>query len=282
MPLLKRQNATPALKDAIVLDLADVSRQAERIREQARAQAERIVQDAERRARELTENAEAKGREQGHAAGYAQGVEEGRAQGHAEALEQHKDQLAKLEASWTEAAEAWSQHRQQLEREAHRGVIELAVKLAEKLVHRLVEVDQTVIADQLAAALEHVLRPLDVSVQIHPDDRPLLEQALPDILNRFPHLEHIDLIDDEAVGRGGCVLSFGQGQVDATIDTQLDRIVRALVPGDDARSAEAEAEANSAQADPDTDSDTDSDTGSDTDSAADSAPAAPGVDPETS
>lgn len=232
MPLLKRQHATPALKDAIVLDLGDVSRQAERIRQQAHEQAARIIEEAEARARELTEGAEAAGREQGYAAGYEQGLSEGREQGHGEGFEQHRQQLEQLEANWAQALAQWDQQRRQLEVEARRGVIELALGIAEKLVHRVVEVDETVVLDQLSAALSHVLRPLDVAVRIHPDDRSVVEAALPRLVGEFNHVQHVELVEDAAIGRGGCVLSFGQGQVDASLQTQFERVVRAMVPED--------------------------------------------------
>ena len=230
MPVLKQQQATPKLKDAIVLDLDDVGRQAQRIREQAQRDAERITQEAEQRAQQLIDGAEEKGQQQGYDAGYAQGLEKGREQGRAEALEQMQKQLQELSDAWTNAAQQWQQQCDQLEREAQHGVVELAVKVAQKLVHRTVEVDESVVVDQVAGALSHVLRPLDVSVRIHPDDRPVLEQAMPQLSERFSHLPRINLADDAALDRGGCVVSFGQGEVDASLDTQLTRIVHALLP----------------------------------------------------
>jgi len=230
MPVLKHQQAAPKLKDAIVLDLGDVGKQAERMREQARRDAERITKDAEQRAQQLIDGAEAKGHEQGYNAGYEEGLEKGREQGRAEALEQMQAQLQQLSDAWTNAAQQWQQQCDQLEREAQQGVLELAVKVAQKLVHRTVELDETVVVDQVSSALSHVLRPLDVTVRINPDDRPVLEQALPQLEQQFSHLPRIALADDQSLERGGCVLSFGQGQVDASLETQVSRIVRAMLP----------------------------------------------------
>ena len=232
MPILKHQQAAPLLKDAIVLDLSDVARQAERMREQAREQAQRIVQEAEQRAQTLIDGAEAKGHEQGYQAGHEKGLAEGHEQGRAEALEQMRQQLEALHATWARAAQQWSDQRAQLESEARRNIIDLALKVAEKLVHRVVEVDPTVVVDQTGAALSHVLRSLDVIVHIHPDDRPLLDEALPQLTRAFNHLQHIELADDETIRRGGCIASFGQGQVDASLETQVERIVKAMLPDD--------------------------------------------------
>ncbi len=232
MPVLKQQQAAPKLKDAIVLDLGDVARQAQRIREQARQQAEQITRDAEQRAQQLIDGAEEKGREQGYQAGHEQGLAEGREQGRVEALGQMQQQLDQVQAAWSEMLQQWAAHRQQLEAEARQNVIEFAVKVAEKLVYRVVEVDHAVVVDQVAAALSYVLQSLDVAVRTHPDDRALLEEALPDLARQFTHLQHIELVEDDTLDRGGCKVSFGQGEVNANLRTQIDRIVQAMLPSE--------------------------------------------------
>lgn len=246
MPILKSQQAAPMLKDAIVLDLGDVARQAERMRAQAREQAERIVQEAEQRAAELVDGAEAKGHEQGYQAGHEKGLAEGREQGRAEALEQMREQLEALHATWSQAAQHWQDQRAQLESDARQNIVVFALKTAEKLVHRVVETEPAVVTDQVAAALSHVLRPLDVTVRIHPDDRPLLEEALPQLAREFNHLQHIELAEAPNLQRGGCVVDFGQGQVDASLETQIERIVRAMLPGEVSGDASGEASGDEA------------------------------------
>ena len=46
---------------------------------------------------------------------------------------------------------------------------------------------------------------------------------------QFSQVEHVTLVDDEAVGRGGCVLGYGQGRIDASIETQIQRLVESVV-----------------------------------------------------
>lgn len=232
MSLIKATDAAPLIKDAIVLDLGDLGRQATRLKEAALTKAQQIVRDAQSEARRLTQQSHGLGLEQGRSEGFAKGLEEGRAQGRAEALKQASEQLRRLQENWTRAAAEWDRQRQDMDRQAREAVLALAVRMGEKLTHRLVEIDPTVVVDQVAMALGHVLRPLDVTVRIHPEDRPVMEEALPQLLAEFAQLKHVRLMDDPAVGRGGCVLTYGQGRVDATIDTQLRRVVELLIPDD--------------------------------------------------
>ncbi len=69
-------------------------------------------------------------------------------------------------------------------------------------------------------------------MRIAGQDRPMLEEAMPQLTAEFAHLKHIHLVDDASVAPGGCIVVYGQGQIDATIDTQLHRVVEFMLPGE--------------------------------------------------
>ena len=230
MPIIKANQSAALLKSAIVLDLGDLAQQAEKIRAAAEAQAGEIIAQAGAEAQQMIANAKGQGFEAGQAEGLQAGREQGRQQGRAEALAQVAEQLQALQQNWTAALQDWETRKQELHRQAQQAVLELALALAEKVVRRRVEVDPTVIVAQVTQALAHVLQPTDVTVRICIQDRPLLEEALPRVLAMFPQLQHLQLVDDPAVNRGGCVLSYDQGRIDARIETQLQRMVELLLP----------------------------------------------------
>ena len=230
MPVLKATQTSPLIKDAIVLDLGDVSRQAERLRQAAREKARQILDTAQQQARTIAKQTYDEALAKGHESGFAQGMEEGREEGKATARSEAADDLKQVEATWLQAARQWQADRQQLFQCSQEQVVDFALLLAQKLLHRVIEMDRSVIVDQVANALGYVLRPLDVKVCIHPEDRPSLEDALPQLMAEFSHLEQIELIDDDAISRGGCVVKYGQGRIDATVETQLRRVVELMLP----------------------------------------------------
>ena len=230
MAVIKNTETAGMLKEAIVLDLGDIARHAAQIEAAAQAKASRIEADARDRAAQLTENAGTKGFEQGKAAGIEAGREEGREQGRLEAFKQAEAELNQLQQTWAQTGEQLEEYRKTIALEARQSMLELAMRLAEKIVHRAVQVDNTVVVDQVATAFTYALGDYDVTVRISPEDRPTLEQAMPGLMDQFGRFEHVKLVNDDDVRRGGCVLSFGQGCVDATLDTQLRRIVELLMP----------------------------------------------------
>ena len=233
MPILKQTSTRPLMKDAVVLDLGDLGKQAAALKAAAERKAREIVEAAAAEAARLTEGAEAAGREAGHAAGYEAGLAEGREAGRAEALEQAREELAALTERWGGLADVLEARRAELEHEAQDAVLDLALRLAEKVTHRVVEVDRGVVVGQVAAALERVLSPTDAVIVIHPEDRAALEEALPEMLERFTKLKHVSLREDDAVGLGGCRVEFDGGGIDAEIDTQLRRIAELIARGRD-------------------------------------------------
>ncbi len=233
MAVLKNIAANRAIKDAIVLDMADLREQAAGIIADARREAKAIVDEALKQEKDIAAQAHDEAFAQGQQEGEAKGLAEGLEQGRTEARQQMQDQLEQLQQVWVAAGESWEADRREIERETNRAVLGFAELVAKKVVHRVIEVDQQVAVDQVAGALQHVLGPMDVTVHICPSDRPTVEHALPKLAERMGQFEHVRLVDDEAVGPGGCMVSYGQGRIDATIEKQVDRLTALLWPGAD-------------------------------------------------
>jgi len=247
MPVLKKYTNTPAMREAIVLDLGDIGAQAARIRAAAESKAQQILAKAQAKAEASAHERGEEAEKLGYADGLEKGLLEGRELGRVEALAQAAEQLRQITAAWSQVAGDWEQQRVEMEREARQAVLDFALMTAEKLVHRIIEVDETVVIDQVAQALSMVLSAHDASVRIHPCDRPMLEDALPELVQELANIKHIDLVDDEDVTPGGCVVTFGQGRVDATIERQMQRLIDLIVPEPEAIEDEpAQAEDNAA------------------------------------
>lgn len=230
MAVIKSHNAATLLRDAVVLDLGDIQRQAGQIKAAAEAQAARLLEEAARQGQQAAEQARAQAQARGHAEGLERGLKEGREKGQAEATAAARQRFEQLHAAWLRAGLEWDQRRDTLLRESRSAVLDLALKLAERLVHRVVQADRTVVVDQIAAALDRLLKPGDVNIRVHPDDRPWVERAMPSLAAEFERFGHMHLIDDPSVAPGGCLIGAGSAVVDATLDNQLRRIIQLLVP----------------------------------------------------
>jgi flagellar biosynthesis/type III secretory pathway protein FliH len=230
MAVIKSIRADRLTHDAVVLDLGDLKRQADAIMREARDEARRIVEQGRDDARKLTNAADARGYSQGLERGRLDGAEAGRQDATKAVLAELQPQIEALLAKWTQAVERWERSRGDMLMNAQEDVLAFACALASKIIHRTIQSDPLIIRDQLAEALSLLSRPTGAVVRINPDDRAILDLALPGILAAIEGAHDMVLRDDPAISRGGCIVATEGGQIDATIEKQLCRIVEALLP----------------------------------------------------
>lgn len=231
MAVIKRADADTHLCGRVTLNLGDLDHRGRMICEAAAAEAERIVNEAHAERRRLIERAEAEGRAAGHAEGFEQGLTEGRERGRADAVAEYRERLSDVDASWAAAMQEFIAQRQSLLSEARRGALDLALAIAERVVHRQIELDPTVALDQVEAVLGLVTTPATLIVRLHPNDEPLVAEALPSLHAALADGTHVRLEPDASLPRGSCVArTLGGSSINADISTQLDRIARDLLP----------------------------------------------------
>jgi len=230
MGLIRRAELDAAAHDPVVLDLGDLTRRAEQIKRLAREESEQMIADARAERERIIEGAEETGRAEGFAAGREEGLMQGCQQGKAEGLEQQSAELEALQANWTAALDSFAAARDDMLLESKQDVLRLAVLLAEKIVKRKVEIDDRVAVEQLAAVLGSLAHRTKLRVGVNPLDRSQLELALPALVKRFD-ADHVELYDDTELSRGSVVVSTPTGgQIDAAIESQLERLIKTLLP----------------------------------------------------
>ncbi len=242
MALIKRADAETHGHTRVRLDLGDMGRRGEMLREAAVAEAERIVREAHAERERILDGSAERGRAEGHAQGLEEGRAEGHTQGKTEAIEEYREKLGVFDDSWSVAMGEFVEQRESLLVESRRGVIELAIAIAERVVHRAIEIDEAAVEIQLREVLSLVAAPATLIVRVHPDDEELVREVLPKLREQFIGGIHVRLQTDSGVTRGSCkARTLGGSSIDATVETQLDRIVRDLLPdreveatGDDA------------------------------------------------
>ena len=231
MAVIKRANADEANRQAVVLDLGDIARQAELLRERAQARADRIIAQAETERERLISDGYETGRARGYDEGFTEGLGQGRRQGREEATVRARKQLDEIERAWNGALDDFANHRHHLLVECKQDVLKLALKIAQTVVHRQIMVDDRVVLTQIEHALKLVGRSTRISVAVNPEDGDLVREMLPTISARLGAIEHVTCDLDPSVAAGGCIVRTAEGgEIDATIQTQISRIAQTLIP----------------------------------------------------
>ena len=119
---------------------------------------------------------------------------------------------AELAAAWLEVEAA----RQAALEGAHESVAELALAVAGHLVHDAIEAEPGRVRALVDDALSRVRRARAVKVRVHPEDAPALGEI------------DAELVPDDTLGRGDCVVESDLGEIDARLSVRLEALRRAL------------------------------------------------------
>jgi type III secretion protein L len=112
----------------------------------------------------------------------------------------------------------------------------LALRMAEKIIGRTVELDPSTLAAIAAEALTAARARAGVVVlRVHPADQAALQTERPTLAARLGAANELRLVADPTVARFGCVVETAAGRLDARLETQLAALERAAF-GDDIRS----------------------------------------------
>jgi flagellar assembly protein FliH len=168
---------------------------------------ERLLAGAAAEAEHIRELARA----EGHAQGLAQGREDGLAEVGSAALA--------LGQALTEALAL----REQLAQETEGDAVALALALAAKILAGALAVQPERVLDTIRGALRRVTDRRRVTVLVDPADLELVVAAMAELKIQIGGIEQCDVQADRRVGPGGAIVHTLESEVDATVETQLER-----------------------------------------------------------
>jgi len=117
--------------------------------------------------------------------------------------------------------------RQTLIHETEREMVQLALTLARRVVHREVTLDPELAAALAHVALERLGMNTPATIRLNPDDYTVVAQD-----GARWGGQTVTVVPDPAISRGGCLVETAFGSVDATIERQFDELSRALFGGE--------------------------------------------------
>ena len=101
--------------------------------------------------------------------------------------------------------------------------VDLALMLAEKIVGAAVAVDPELVVEAVRGALRGLVERERVTVLVHPDDLELVRGAMGGLVATLGGIEHSEVQAERRVARGGAVVRTPDGDVDARVETKLQR-----------------------------------------------------------
>jgi flagellar biosynthesis/type III secretory pathway protein FliH len=219
-------NEAESVAPAPSVDFNAVKADAEAIVDRAAADAERMIKEAESAALTLVSGALARASEVQERA-QSSGHDEGYKVGH----EAASAELKPVIATFRDLVEGVRAARQAVITSAEPELVRLAMAIAERIVHTEVANNQNVIVENVRNALTRLVTREVVTLRVNPTDLDTIRQYRDSIV-AASDVEHLRVVEDQRVDRGGVVVETEAGTIDAKIATQLREAKRALLTED--------------------------------------------------
>ena len=108
--------------------------------------------------------------------------------------------------------------------QAEQDIIELAMAVARKIIHREIAGQPGIVVEQVRRTIEYLSTTGLVRVLVHPDEVESLESGQTTLKNREGQAVPIVIEADPTIQAGGCRIESDTHVLDATIEAQLDMI----------------------------------------------------------
>lgn len=108
-------------------------------------------------------------------------------------------------------------------------ILEISVDIAKKIIKKELESDPQTLINTIVDVLRSVSKnEAKINIRVHPQAVQFIKDTIPNITYQYGIDSKINVISDPSVDEGGCVFQTSNGIVDASIDTQMEIIKKAL------------------------------------------------------
>lgn len=158
---------------------------------------------------------------------FAQGFAQGERSG-AEAAARSEAVLQRLKQTIGELQAL----RAEMIHKTERQVVQLAIAMAKRIVHREITLDPELLSAMARVALDRLGDAASATIRLHPDDYAATAGANGDARTES---SVVRVVADPVVRRGGCLVQSQFGLIDVSADAQIQELATALLGSDESR-----------------------------------------------
>jgi flagellar assembly protein FliH len=213
----------------VAFNFDDLHQQGDQYLDRIRVQAAELLEAARTEAAAIREQAQREAKELGRREGLADaaGQIEARVaqlveQQVRERVERSLPAVAAIAETLQREADEWRAHWET-------AAVQTALAIAEKIVHRTIDVHPAASRAMISQALQLAAGHPQLRVNLHPDDLTQLGPEAEKIIRTLSACAEAVIVPDSNVGRGGCRIETRHGEIDARIETILQRFAEELL-----------------------------------------------------
>ena len=204
---------------------AQAEKQAQEMLDKATAESEKIVNDTKAEAKELLDKVQKEGYDAGYKDGKAKGIKDGK--------DKIEDELKAIIRQANDKAQKTLRDAKEQTAEyfirAEDDIVAVVVMAIEKILPQHFLDSPQVILPVVREAIKHVRDQKEIKVHVDPDSYDLVLMARSEFQSILTDgTATVEIISDEALKPGDCVIETPNGGVDARLSTQIGLMKRAV------------------------------------------------------
>ncbi len=150
--------------------------------------------------------------------------EEAYTRGRQEGMQQAEARLGETVKAFSAALESIHRLRESILKNSTDDMLRLVMAIAEQVISCELATNPEIVFHTLQKALHAAVRSDAFHIKVNPEDFALVQEKKPLLLAGISGLKNITFEADPTVSRGGCLVESELGEVDATIESQLEEI----------------------------------------------------------
>lgn len=108
-------------------------------------------------------------------------------------------------------------------------ILEISVEIAQKIIKKEITQNPEVIVESIVDVMKSISKEEPkITVRLNPLQVDLVKTELPDYITSMGIEAKINIVGDDSISEGGCIINTNNGIVDASLDTQLEIVKEAL------------------------------------------------------
>ncbi len=190
--------------------LDDAKAQSDAIINSAQEEYDRVVKDAYDSAMEIMEKAKNEGYSEGYKEGYDEGYKEG--YNTSEVLVDEANELKNSAIA----------HYEQLIQNSETSMIRLVLEITEKILQKELEEDDELVFNLVKSGLKRITHTEVLKIRVSELDYINLISIKKRILPLLDKIEDLQIVQDDSMQQGDCIIETDTGTIDSGIQTQID------------------------------------------------------------
>ena len=139
-------------------------------------------------------------------------------EGYQNGLRKAQEEIEEIKSSLSEFLSL----KNEMYKEFYPHIMEISLEIAKKIIKKEVETNENILKNIIMSTLEEINSDAEkITIKVNPEDAEFAAASLPEIIEAKKITVKINVIEDQTIEKGSCLIIANNGVIDANFKTQL-------------------------------------------------------------